>query len=123
MTRRPVSTPVRALAASSYIFPVAIFLLAVPTYRQVRLIRVHALVSVILGLVVFAAVAVLGHITVFALSLFVGLLLTLAIAGYFGVAGWGAFRAYQGREPPIPALVDLARRIDKLSNRPRSRRS
>ncbi len=123
MTRRPVSTPVRALAASSYLFPVALFLLAVPAYRQVRLIRIHSLVSVLLGLGVFVVVAVLGHITVFALSLFVGLLLTLAIAGYFGVAGWGAFRAYQGREPPVPILVDLARRIDQRSNRPRSRRS
>lgn len=113
MTRRPVSTPVRALAASSYLFPVAIVLLLVPAYRQIRLIRVHALVSLLLALCVVAIVGLLGHVTVFELSLFVGLLLVVAISGYFGLASWGALCAYQGRDPTVPGLTGLARRVEK----------
>ena len=113
LTRRPVSTPVRALAAATYLVPVAVLFLELPAYRQIRLIRVHALVSVLLATAMVVIVALLGHVTVFELSLFVGRLLTLALTGYFGLGGGGAICAYQGRDPALPVVAELARKLDK----------
>jgi uncharacterized membrane protein len=113
--RRPVSTPVRALAAFAYLFPVAAALLVMPAYRQVRLIRVHAISSLILTLVSGVVVLAFGSLHTKALewALLVGLLISSVMLGCFGLAIWSAIWAYQGRNPPLGPLRDLADRLDK----------
>lgn len=115
MTRRPVSTPVRALAAFSYLFPVAIVLLALPAYRQVRLIRVHALASLILGAVCASVILLMGALRPgsLELALLVGVIISAALMTCFGAAVWGAIWAYQGRNPPVPGVKALVDRLEK----------
>ncbi len=116
MTRRPFSTPVRALAAFSYLAPVAIVLLAIPAYRQIRLIRVHALASLVLTVASVLVVVIFGSLTPGAaleLALFVGLVISLAMMVYFGAAIWSAIWAYQGKNPPVPGASHLANRFEK----------
>jgi len=113
--RRPVSTPVRALAAFAYLFPVAAALLAMPAYRQVRLIRVHAISSLALTAVSGVVVLLFGSLRIEALewALLVGLLISAVMLGCFGLGIWSAIWAYQGRNPPIGALRDLADLLEK----------
>ncbi len=115
MSRRPVSTPVRALAAFAYLLPVAILLLALPQYRQVRLIRVHGLASVLLSVLAAVLVLLCGSLRTEALELaiFVGLIITAVMVGYFGAVAWSAVWAYNGRNPPVPGIADLADRWER----------
>ncbi|MBM3270829.1 MAG: hypothetical protein FJZ01_24625 [Candidatus Sericytochromatia bacterium] len=112
MSRRPVSTPVRALAAFSYLLPVAIVLLALPQYRQVRLIRVHAVASALLSVALLVLVLLFGSLrpSGLELAMVVGLLITLSLLGYFGAVTWCAIWAYNGRNPPVPGVGTLADR-------------
>lgn len=115
MTRRPVSTPVRALAAFSYLLPVAIVLLVMPAYRQVRLIRVHALASLILGSICGFVVLLFGALRPGSLeaALLVGVVISAALTICFGFSVWGAIWAYQGKPPPAPGVKLLAERLEK----------
>ncbi|MBI6545483.1 MAG: hypothetical protein HY692_01735 [Cyanobacteria bacterium NC_groundwater_1444_Ag_S-0.65um_54_12] len=114
--RRPVSLPVRALAASAYLAPIAILLLLLPAYRQIRLIRLHSLVSVLLTVGMLVIVLLLGslHGLPFEFLILAGILLSGAILIFSGCAIWGAASAYQGRSPGIPLLTLLARRWERL---------
>lgn len=105
----------RALAAFAYLFPVAVALLALPAYRQVRLIRVHALSSVILACGNTAIVLLFGSFRPGGLgfALFVGMVISLALLAYFAATIWGAVWAYQGKNPPVPGIRDLADRLEK----------
>lgn len=113
--RRPVSTPVRALAAFAYLLPVAIVLLALPAYRQVRLIRVHALSSIVMGTGIALIFLVLGAMRPAGLefAILVSLGISAALLFYFGATLWGAIWAYQGKNPPMPGIRVLAERFEK----------
>lgn len=114
--RRPVSTPVRALAAAAYVAPVGVALLLMPAYRQIRLIRLHVFVSLILSATTAIAVMALGSLRPSALELLIadGIFLSAFILGYFGMAIAGAVSAYQGRNPDLPIVAKLAVRLDKV---------
>ena len=115
MTRRPVSTPVRALAAFTYLAPVAIVLLALPAYRRIRLIRVHGIASLLLGAAGLLLVLVFGSLRPSALeaSMIIGGILSLSVLIYFCAIAWSAIWAYQGRNPPIPGISHLADRWER----------
>ncbi|MBU6428431.1 MAG: hypothetical protein KGR26_05450 [Cyanobacteria bacterium REEB65] len=112
MIRHPVSSLARMLAMAAYIVPVALVLMALPPYRQVRLIRIHCLTSLLLAALTGAAIVALGRITWYELTAFVGLALVGVIGGYFALAGVSAWAAYQGKDPGMPGLSLLALRVE-----------
>jgi uncharacterized membrane protein len=115
VTRRPASTPVRALAALSYLLPVAIGVLAIPAYRRVRFIRLHAWSSLAINLGAVLVVVLFGSLRpgAFELGILIGVLLSLALLSYIGATVWSAIWAYQGRSPPVPGVDALAAKIDR----------
>lgn len=92
----------------------ALILLWVPAYRQIRLIRVHSFSSLILGCGSALLVLVFGSLRLgFEAGLLVGLILSLSLLAYLATALWSAVWAYRGRSPPVPGVKLLANRIER----------
>lgn len=122
----PRAASYRTLAALGYLPPVAIAILAMPTYRVVRHLRFHALQSLaLLALSIVGSVllgwggAILGNLPFvgFFLLGLSGLAISLWMLGALGLAVYAAVLAYQGRATHLPFLDRYLRRLDRRIER------
>lgn len=107
----PRSAPYRALAAMCYLLPVAVLMIILPSYREVRLLRIHAIQSMLLATLSVAgtvAIAlsgtVLGRLPWVGMSVLMltGLLICIWILLVVAYASAAAVAAYQGKSLRIP---------------------
>lgn len=110
MISGPRSTTPRMLAAMAYLLPVAVALLCMEDYRQIRLIRHHARLALWLNGTAVVGMALLSLLSAllgmlpglgFPLLVLAGLGLTGILCMLVGGSVWGALQAFQGRTPGL----------------------
>lgn len=123
MDRRvPQAAPYRAIASLCYLVPVAVGVLLLPQFRPIRLLRFHAIQSLLLCGVTVGGMIVLGIVgTVLGplprvgmgILLLTGLGISGVLLGGVGVATVAAVVAYDGRTTRLPVLDRWVRRWEK----------
>lgn len=123
MERRvPQAAPYRALASLCYLFPVAVAMLLLPQFRNVRLLRYHAIQSIALTALTTLLTFALGLLGTLlgplpAVGITILLMTGLGISAIMliglGLATYAAVLAYDGRFTRLPVLDRWVRRWER----------